>query len=120
MTTIKILPEKAGLEETTYRAVAGRKEYVGKTAGEPLDGLTSQLDDEDSGTLVIVQHLRPDRFFIEEQQRRLEELMSRWRNLRDEGSTLTNDEQAELESLVNAELLAARYRAEAAIREIHG
>lgn len=58
MTTITILPEKAGLEETTYRAVAGRKESVGKTAGEALDGLTSQLAAEDSGTLVIVLRAR--------------------------------------------------------------
>ena len=56
---------------------------------------------------------RPDGFFTEEQQRRLEELMSRWRELRDGGGSLTNDEQAELESLVDAELEAACHRASA-------
>ena len=120
MTTITILPEKFGSEETTYRAITGMKESVGKTAGEALDGLTSQLSDEEDGTLVIVQRLRPDSFFTERQQRRLEELMSRWRQLRDDGGSLSIDEQAELESLVNDELVAARHRAEAAIREIHG
>ena len=120
MTTITILPEKFGSEQTTYRAVAGRKEYVGNTAGEALDGLSSQLADEDGGTLVIVQRLRPDRFFTEAQQRRLEELMSRWRQLLNEGTSLPEGEQAELESLVEAELVAARDRAKAAIREIQG
>jgi hypothetical protein len=53
MTRITILPEEDASEETTYRAVAGRKESVGRTAGEALDALTSQLVYEESGTLVI-------------------------------------------------------------------
>jgi len=51
MTTITILPEKAG----SYRALAGDKESTGRTAGEALDALTSQLADDEGGTLVIVQ-----------------------------------------------------------------
>ena len=71
MTTITILPEKAD----SYRAVAGDKESTGRTAGEALDALTSQLEDEESGTLVIVQNRKPDEFFDAAQQARLTELM---------------------------------------------
>ena len=57
MTTITILPEK----NDSYRAVAGDKESTGRTAGEALDALTLQLEDEEGGTLVIVQNRKADR-----------------------------------------------------------
>jgi hypothetical protein len=52
VTTITITPERAD----TYRACAGDKESTGRTAGEALDALTSQLTDDETGTLVIVQN----------------------------------------------------------------
>ncbi len=58
MTTITILPEEAD----NYRAVAGNKQSTGRTVGEALDALTSQLEDEESGTLVIVQNRQADDF----------------------------------------------------------
>lgn len=118
MTAITILPEKVGADETTYRAVAGKRESVGKSAGEALDALTSQLSDDEAGMLVVIQHLRPDGFFTATQQQRLAELMSHWRIARDAGNSLAADEQIELQSLVEAELEAARHRAEATVREI--
>lgn len=118
MTAITILPEKVGGEEITYRAVAGKRESVGRSAGEALDALTSQLSDEEAGMLVVIQRLRPDQFFTAAQQQRLEELMSRWRIARDAGSSLVADEQIELQSLVEAELEAARRRAEVTVQEI--
>jgi hypothetical protein len=45
MTAIAILPENPGVEGTRYRAFAGQKHSVGRTAGEALDALTSQLDE---------------------------------------------------------------------------
>ena len=69
MTTITILPE-----EKNYRAVAGKKESVGRTIGAALDALTAQLDEEESGTLVVIQNQRPDKFFTLAQQKRLAEL----------------------------------------------
>ncbi|MEW6210914.1 MAG: hypothetical protein AB1631_21295 [Acidobacteriota bacterium] len=113
MTTIAILPEKIEGDGTTYRAVAGKVQAQGKTAGEALDAMTEQLSENESSLLVIVQSLKPDRFFTAEQQQRLGELMQRWREARDRGSALPPCEQAELESLVEAELEAARLRAEA-------
>jgi len=45
--------------------------------------LAPQLDEAEAGTLVVVQQLRPDHYFTAEQQKRLEELMMRWRKARD-------------------------------------
>ena len=64
--------------------------------------------------MVVIRDLRPDRFFDEAQQRRLAELMSRWRAARDCcGEALTAEEQAELDALVEAELRANAERASA-------
>jgi hypothetical protein len=59
---------------------------------------------------VIVQSLRPDRFFTVAQQRRLAALMARWRALREQGEALPPDEQMELEALITAELQASAAR----------
>jgi hypothetical protein len=118
MTAITILPEKIGADGTTYRAVAGKRESVGRSAGEALDALTAQLSDDEAGMVVVIQNLRPDGFFTAAQQQRLEELMSRWRTARDCGGSLAEEEQSELQSLVDAELDSARRRAEVTVREI--
>jgi hypothetical protein len=116
MTTIAIVPEKPGASETTYRALAGKMQSVGRTAGEALDALTSQLGDTETSTLVVVQQLRPDRLFTVQQQQRLEELMTRWRSARDSGTELPEVEQAELNALTEAEWRAATERAAALLR----
>jgi len=102
MTTITILPE-----EKNYRAVAGKKESVGRTIGAALDALTAQLDEEESGTLVVIQNQRPDKFFTLAQQKRLIELMEK-RKIK----SLSVKEETELENLVKAELNGAKQRAE--------
>jgi hypothetical protein len=114
MTTVAIVPENLGTSGITWRALAGEKQSTGRTAGEALDALTEQLPEETS-TLVIVQRLRPDRFFTAEQRERLKELMERWRAVRDESSMLSSDDQIELEALVEAELEGATRRAQAVI-----
>jgi hypothetical protein len=60
----------------------------------------------------MIQNLRPDAFFTAAQRQRLDELMSRWRTARDYGGGLDAEEQAELQSLIDEELNAARHRAE--------
>ena len=62
MTKVAILtiPSKNG--EVSYSAVAGDKRTAGKTAGQALDALNAQLNNEDN-TLIIVQNQRPDQFF---------------------------------------------------------
>ncbi len=104
MTTVTILPERPD----SYRALAGDKESVGRTAGEALDALTSQLEEEESGTLIILQNHKADGFFNAAQQARLTELMQ----LHQAGN-LSVEEAGELESLVEAELDGAGQRAAA-------
>lgn len=118
MTTISIMPEKMGEATTGYLAVAGPLQSAGKTPGEALDALTSQLGEGETGTLVIVQQMRPDRFFTEAQQQRLTELMERWRTARDQKTALSAQEQAELEALAQAELKASADRAAALVDEL--
>lgn len=109
MTTITILPEKSD----SYRAVTGNKESTGRTAGEALDALASQLSEDESGTIVIVQNRKADRFFNATQQARLTKLTQQ----REDGK-LSPDEARELESLIEAELDGARERAETMLREL--
>jgi hypothetical protein len=66
---------------------------------------------------VDIEH--PDRFFPAAQQRRLAELMSRWRAARDAGSDLPPEEKAELDALVQAELEATSKRAKAIEHELN-
>jgi hypothetical protein len=91
---------------------------MGRAAGEALDALTPRLADEEADTLIIVRSFRPDRFFTAQQQRRLEELMGKWRQARDGGVSLSPEDQAELESLVDAELRAATERAAAISQDL--
>jgi hypothetical protein len=108
MTTITILPEKSD----SYRALAGDKESTGRTAGEALDALASQLEVEESGTLIIVQNRKADEFFNTAQQRRLAALMQQRR-----AGNLSTAHESELETLIEAELDGARRRAEALLNE---
>src|SRR5437762_3286561 len=107
MTRVAILPEPSATGKTAYRAIAGQRQSVGKTAGEALDALQAQLPADESGTLVIVQNWRPDRFFTAEQQNRLSELIDRWRNERDAGQSLSDAEKRELDELIDAEVRAS-------------
>jgi len=118
MTRVAILPVPTATGDIAYRAVAGDKSSQGKTAGEALDALTVQLPEDETGTLVIVQSLRPDRFFDADQQQRLAELMERWRAARDAGTTLPAAEQAELEALIEEEVRASAKRTAALLQEL--
>ena len=113
MTTISIVPETRSPTGSTFRAIAGTHQSTGRTPGEALDAIASQLDDRDSGTLLVVQHMRPDRFFNEDQHRRLADLMARWRAARDSGATFPENEQQALERLIDEELDGSAQRAAA-------
>lgn len=109
MTTVAILPVSVNGEKS-YRAIAGDKHSIGKTAGQALDALTVQLGEIEFSALLVTQSFRPDEFFRVEQQERLSELMSLWRLARDQGRELPSEQQAELDSLVEIELKAATAR----------
>ena len=112
MTTVAILPASDANGQKIYRAIAGNKQSVGKTVGQALDALTLQLDDEESSsTMLVIQSFQPDGFFGAQQQR-LAELMDLWRSAQSQGRELTQNQQVELDSLVEAELRAAIARSE--------
>jgi hypothetical protein len=118
MTKVSIVsvPIKDG--KTAYYAVAGNKHTFGNTAGEALDALTTQLTEEKSSTLVIVQYHQPDHYFDEKQQQQLATLMTKWRGARDQGQSLTENEQDDLENLIEAELLASANRTRAILDDL--
>ncbi len=118
MTTITIVPENALATAPRFLAVAGEKQSVGGTAGEALDALTAQLGEARTTTLVVVQPMLPDAYFTAEQQRRLAELLDRWRTARDAGGVFSPEEQAELDALVEAELRGATQRTAALARQL--
>lgn len=117
MTTVSILPISDASGDKSYRAIAGDKHSVGKTAGQALDALTAQLGETEFSGLLVIQSFRPDPFFSAQPQKRLLELMSLWRLARDQGKALPPEQQAELDTLVEAELEAATARTAALIQQ---
>ena len=118
MTKVAVFHESTDPESMPYRAVSGRSQAKGRTAGEALDALTSQLSREDAETLVIVRNMGPDRFFSAAQRRRLESLMASRREATPENSRWTARDEAELEQLVDAEVRAATERAAALFHDL--
>ncbi|HEX8118443.1 MAG TPA: hypothetical protein VF521_14300, partial [Pyrinomonadaceae bacterium] len=118
MKAIAILPEGDDTHPTTFRAVTADGKAAGRTPGEALDALTSQLGAEEAGAAVVVQLFRPDSHFTAQQSERLSALMARWRTARDAGSALPPAEQAELEKLVEDELHASAERSAQMSREL--
>lgn len=118
MTRVAVYHEPVAPENMAYRAVARGNSATGRTAGEALDALASQLTQEEVETLVIVRSMSPDRFFSADQRRRLEELMTLRREALAQNSSLGADEQAELEQLVDAEVKATTARAAALLHEM--
>jgi hypothetical protein len=107
MTTVAILPISDPNGERIYRAVAGDKQSIGKTVGQALDALTTQLETEETSAMLIIQSFHPDSLFSAEQQQRLTELMNLQRTAQNQGQEISLDHQAELDTLVEAELKAA-------------
>lgn len=109
MTAISIRRDSASADVPRFRAVAGEHEAVGPTMGAALDALTANWGEEAQPTAVFIQHFGPDAFFTAAQHDRMEELRVR----RD---TLSSQERAELESLIDAEFEATVARAEKMLR----
>ena len=110
MNTIAIVPIAEPNGETSYQAITGNTQSVGKTAGQALDALVAQLGEPDFRGLLVIQSVRPDTLFTETQHARLSELMTLWRNARDQGKELSSEQQNELDQLVELELNAATDR----------
>ena len=67
MTTVVIQPILDVLGQRSYRAVAGDKQSIGKTAALALDALTTQLGETEFRGILVFQSFRPDQFFGIEQ-----------------------------------------------------
>ncbi len=106
MTAVSIHTEQSEENSSCFRAVAGARESVGRTPGEALDALNSQLGESESGSLIIVQQMQSDPFFTQAQYLRMRQLL-------DCRITLTDLERAELEQLVKDELIASAKRTQA-------
>ena len=117
MTGVQILSVPAQRGHTRFQAVAGKQRGDGDTAGQALDAISPKLPRHETA-VVVVQPFMEDEFFSESQSSRLRELMLRWRECRDAGTSLADSEQAELDSLVEAELLGATNRAAALAAEL--
>jgi len=103
MAAVTIHKEHASAANLRFRAVAGKHESFGRTAGEALDNLNLKYGD--NGALVVVQQMQSDAFFSEEE-------FLRMRDLLDRNESLTEAEHWELEALVRAELVASARRTE--------
>ncbi|MSU76749.1 MAG: hypothetical protein EXS16_01510 [Gemmataceae bacterium] len=108
MSTISVFPTSS-IDGVRYSAVANNKCGEGASVGSAIDALTPQLDRE-STTVVLIQNRMPDDFFTAAQQVRLESLMSQWRSCRDSGVAFSAFDQAELETLIEAEIEASAKR----------
>src|SRR3954462_2774551 len=118
MNKVAVYHESSDPESMPYRAVSVGNQAMGRTAGEALDALASQLPRDETDTLVLVRSLSPDRFFGAEQRSRLGTLMASRRGASTGNSPLTTQEEAELEQPVDAEVRAATDRARALFHDL--
>jgi pyruvate kinase len=119
MQTIAILPEPTA-DSLSYRATCGQHQATGQTPGQALDTLEAELatTSTDSGeTLVILQRFRPDDLFTAAQQQRLRELMDQFQAAIAQGTQLAPTVQAELDTLVEAELEANIQRSQRLLQQ---
>ena len=117
MNTVAILPIAEPNGETSYQATLGSTHSTGKTAGQALDALVAQLDEPNFKGLLVLQSFRPDTLFSQAQQVRLSELMTLWREARDQGKEIPPEQQSELDRLVELELEAAIERTTALMEQ---
>lgn len=112
MMTIAILPMVAEDGGVTYCATAGGARSRGRTIGEALDALIGQIPGDRTALLVVVQSLRPGRFFTAARLRHLRGLLTSWRLVawRQAGGTASvqrSQGEAELNAMIAVELRAA-------------
>ena len=122
MPPVEILPEPTQAGGTRYRARWGNRQAAADTPGQALDAIWESEGQEQrdaSTTVILFHHLGADRFFSAEQQERLGDLMEEFHHALDSGATLSEEEEAELEQLVQSELEASANRA-AALAEASG
>ncbi len=106
MTGVSIHAENEDLQAPRFRAVAGRRQSVGRTAGEALDALLAQEGDSIESAAILIQRFIPDSYFTQAQYDRMRALLDR-------RASLQADENDELDALIDAELDATVKRTSA-------
>jgi hypothetical protein len=119
MTSISILPITDATGKRHYQAVSGENRSIGQTPGQALDAIAQTLDPEGCSIFLLTPNFKPDQFFTAAQQQRLETLMAAWRNARDTEQLFPVDLQAELDELVEAELIASTQRLSASLPDLN-
>ncbi len=113
MTATAIFPDPSEtVAESGFLAVSGSHRALGKTAGAALDALSGQLADDESSSLIMVQSMKPDRFFNAAQKERMQQLMQAWQD-----SPETTQPPAELLAVLDEELKATIERSKALLNQ---
>lgn len=112
MTSVQILPVPGKRGGIQFHAISGEQRADAESAGQALDAIARLLPRNETA-VVVIQPFVEDEFFSASQSTRLQDLIARWRQCRDTGIDLATSEQAELEALVEAELLGATRRSAA-------
>jgi hypothetical protein len=103
MTQVAIHLDANSSADRRYRAVTAGRVSTGRTAGEALDALLAEEYLNIETSPVLIQAFSPDEFFTKEQHEKMKELMTR----RD---SLSQEDNAELDVLIDAELNATIQR----------
>jgi hypothetical protein len=112
MSTIGVYPENDS-RNRVFRAVSGKRAAIGPTIGDAFKSLADEMGEPEETTLVVIQPMKPDRFFTAEQIGRLGELMAKSRVAWSSGKRLDDREEKELDDLVQAELVGMMERTKA-------
>jgi hypothetical protein len=118
MKTISIKTVTTTDGERLYQAILGTQSSTGKTAGEALDDLTTKMENQEINGFLFLQVNEPDQFFTAPQQERLAELKSLWQVARDQGNTLSIEQQTELDDLMVLEMDAVIDRSKAMMNQL--
>lgn len=114
MPAITIFPEDPTAATSRYLATCDGHESVAATIGQALDGLTAQIGVPTEMTVVVIQPMKPDRFFTAEQIARLRTLQDERRAAHDSGTPFPEAKHGELTALIDAELVGSMERTKAA------
>lgn len=101
-----IQPNERQAGEPRFRAISGKRQSLGQTAGEALDALNEEAGPDAEPSLVVVQQIGGDTFFTDAHYQRMQELLAR-------SESMTSDEQGELERLASEEIIASGERTKA-------
>lgn len=107
MNAISITRTESPEQGTRFHAKATRngQQAVGRTRGEAIDAIVSQLNLDEQEESFFFAEMKPDQFFTAQQIDRLYELREKQEN-----DTLTEAEGMEFKALVEAELLGSAQR----------